>query len=50
MVRRSLVGPGARVGQAASVTDCVLGAGSTVPDGAQIAGQKVATDTEAVVA
>jgi mannose-1-phosphate guanylyltransferase len=50
MVRRSIVGPGARVGQDASVTDCVLGAGSTVPDGAQIAGQQVATDTEAVVA
>jgi hypothetical protein len=32
----------------ASVTDCVLGAGSLVPEGVRISGVKVPTDGEAV--
>jgi carbonic anhydrase/acetyltransferase-like protein (isoleucine patch superfamily) len=48
VVRGSIVGPGARIGERASVTDCVLGAGSSVAGGLAIDGVKVPTDGEAV--
>jgi mannose-1-phosphate guanylyltransferase len=42
VIARSILGTASRVGEGASLVDCVLGAGARVPSGASLEGQRVA--------